>query len=118
MNNEGGEFMSETDAEYAAFYKDAEADMENEQKAYAEIAKLASAWAAKWPNHCKACGGWGGSSYPATGPSYSCGGEPGGFDLCEALPDGACHRCGAITSDLDGACRACGWNFDDGVPQL
>jgi hypothetical protein len=97
-------------------------EMDAEQKAYAEIAQLAAAWRAKWPNYCKACRGWGGSHYPDTGPSYSCGGEPGGFDLCEAQPEDTCHRCGGELTDdqinRDPHCAKCGWSWDDGVPQL
>jgi hypothetical protein len=102
-----------------------------EGDAYAEICRntlnvfypkrLAEAWRAQWPNHCRACGGWGGHNYPATGPSYSCGGEPEGFDLCEELNDYQCHRCGAfgaLDDDRNGPCNKCGWNYDDGVPSL
>ncbi len=97
-----------------AYYKELEA--------YDDIAKHAAEWAAKWPAHCRSCGGWGGHWYPATGPSYSCGGEPGGFDLCGALPEGTCHRCGAadaVDEESEAKCRVCGWIWgEDGIPQL
>lgn len=88
---------------------------------WAEIEECNKAWVFQWPNHCASCGGWGCSNYPATGPSYSYGG-PGGFDVCEALPEGTCHRCGMedamllVTGDFKFLpCKFCGWNFDDGV---
>ncbi len=79
------------------------------------------AWAARWPNHCEACGGWGGAtSYydpsPA-GVSLSAGFLQD-FDPCAECSDkGRCGRCGGPVTD-DGPCPACGWNCDDGMPQL
>jgi hypothetical protein len=75
------------------------------------------AWKARWPNHCKACGGWGVFQEAAT--------ETGEvtLTLCDALPAGTCHRCGDPQGiDLDDEthpqCRSCGWNYDDGVPAV
>jgi hypothetical protein len=102
-------------------------DEESWHQYMVEIQRGAELWKKRWPNHCRHCGGWGGTSYPATGPSYSCGGEPGGFDLCEAEPfcsQNLCHRCGGYldTPNEDvcetGPCRECGWNYDDGVPGI
>ncbi|HEY0793542.1 MAG TPA: hypothetical protein VGD78_20945 [Chthoniobacterales bacterium] len=72
----------------------------------------AKEWMARWPNHCQKCGGWGGSYYPDSPPSYSCGGESGGFDPCE--PEDRCHRCGGElnvnpdTDEVTGPCSGCG----------
>lgn len=96
-----------------------------EQQSYDDYAagvdKARAEWAAKWPNHCTKCEGWGGFSYTQKhdeGP-----GEPM-FDLCGALEATQCHRCGqhGLTSDDPaevglGPCKFCGWNFDDGMPQ-
>jgi hypothetical protein len=73
------------------------------------------AWKAQWPNHCKACGGWGAWQYA----------EPSGeltIERCTALPEGTCHRCGTLDAidpedEMHPQCRECGWNFDDGVPE-
>jgi hypothetical protein len=74
------------------------------------------AWKARWPDYCRACGGWGLIDYrdPRTGEA---GAEP-----CRALPEGSCHRCGtpdAIHPEgvvLSRGCIECGWDFDDGIP--
>jgi len=75
--------------------------------------EAAKSWRDLWPNHCKHCGGWGGAIYPDTRH------EPGGFDICEALPAEKCHRCGqdGLNEDSEGPCTVCGWNYDDGEPQ-
>jgi hypothetical protein len=77
------------------------------------------AWKARWPNHCKACGGWGVFQRADHDPPDS-GEIP--LKLCDALPPGACHRCGApggidLQNRLSRGCRECGWEFDDGVPE-
>lgn len=76
------------------------------------------AWAARWPAHCKACGGWGGAAFwqsHGEGPSEQM------FDPCDAPANLAtCHRCGEPGLNPDdggGPCSACGWNYDDGVPE-
>lgn len=79
----------------------------------------ASEWAQRWPRHCRACGGWGGVEYVERVP-YGMGsaGMPA-FDPCEALELTVCHRCGEHGMDEfgGGPCQACGWNFDDGLPE-
>ena len=89
-----------------------------EMAAYEQIAKAAKEWVTKWPNHCQNCSGWGGWHIRATRW------EPEDFDICTALPDGSCHRCGARDAQEEAAdgvcltpCKFCGWNFDDGAPQ-
>ena len=78
-----------------------------------------AAWKARWPNHCKACGGWGVFQRADHEPNES--GEIT-LKLCDALPPGTCHRCGApdgidAADGLSRGCRYCGWDYDDGVPQ-
>lgn len=76
------------------------------------------AWRAKWPNHCRKCGGWGGFSFTQrhdSGPGEQM------FDLCEAVEDPCiCHRCGepGLDSDGNGPCTKCGWNYDDGLQEV
>lgn len=81
------------------------------------IEREAAAWRARWPNHCKHCGGWGGFAYVQShGPGLR---EPM-VDLCDDPEDlRTCHRCGELGCDEDGngPCTACGWDNDDGVPQ-
>lgn len=84
----------------------------------AELNAQAAEWRTKWPNHCKSCGGWGGSAYTEMHGFKGGSGETIA-DPCGALPETACHRCGApdgLTADSEGPCRHCGWNFDDGDP--
>jgi hypothetical protein len=90
-----------------------------EEAAFEQISRAAKAWVAKWPNHCVKCAGWGGFHIRATRW------EPEDFDICTALPDGSCHRCGqpdAQGVDPDAGiylpCKFCGWDFDDGAPQV
>lgn len=71
------------------------------------------AWKARWPNHCEACGGWGVFQYVNANTGETT------LTLCDALPAGACHRCGdpqGIDPDdeVHPQCRSCGWNQDDG----
>jgi hypothetical protein len=96
---------------------------ESEMAYYDEVAKAAAAWKTKWPGHCTKCGGWGEFFSPGkySGPPEDC--YPDDCDPCEALPDGACHRCGklqAVPIDSDSSviqpCRFCGWCYNDGVP--
>lgn len=92
-------------------------DTEHEaiEKAARECAEQAAAWRLKWPKHCKACDGWGGSTF-----TQSHGPGPGEqmFDVCEAGAPEMCHRCGeaGLTEDSEGPCTHCGWDFDDGAP--
>ena len=78
-----------------------------------------AAWKARWPNHCKACGGWGVFQRADHEPNES--GEIT-LRLCDAVPPGTCHRCGApdgidVADELSRGCRCCGWDYDDGVPE-
>jgi hypothetical protein len=72
------------------------------------------AWKARWPNYCRACGGWGVFQQvdPALGETT--------LTLCLALPEGTCHRCGALDPEnavLSRGCQECGWDHDDGIPE-
>lgn len=76
-------------------------------------------WKEKWPNHCKACGGWGQSSVYWDNHGVPGSGEPC-CDTCEAIEDYTiCHRCGehGLSEDGEGPCSKCGWNYDDGLPE-
>jgi hypothetical protein len=82
------------------------------------------AWKARWPNHCKVCGGWGVFRHAGHEPGGTVGHESGEItlSLCDALPPGTCHRCGApdgmaVGNELSRGCRHCGWDYDDGVPE-
>jgi hypothetical protein len=83
-----------------------------------------AAWQARWPNHCKACGGWGVFRRSGQDPCEIAEHESGEITLrlCDALPPGSCHRCGApdgidVADELSRGCRYCGWDYDDGVPE-
>lgn len=84
------------------------------------------AWQTKWPNHCKACRGWGGRivhNYPHS---------PDDFEPCEALDARSylydddptnhisysiCHRCDMPGKPYEGGiCEFCRHNDDDGDP--
>lgn len=79
-----------------------------------------STWADLWPNHCRACRGWGGATSYQSQP-YGMGSvQESFFDPCGAIDNPlTCHRCGApgLSEDSDGPCGACGWNYDDGEPE-
>ena len=88
-----------------------------ERESHEAIARVAEAWVQKWPNHCKHCGGWGGFVF------YESRGMPGPgeqmMDPCGAIEwSYICHRCGeaGLSSDGDGPCSKCGWDYDDGLP--
>lgn len=74
-------------------------------------------WRAKWPNHCTRCGGWGGATGYQSVPYGSTTASMPIFDVCEALPETQCHRCGrhGLNDESEGPCSFCGWNFDDGM---
>lgn len=92
-----------------------QARIDNEIAAKIHIAS--EAWCAKWPFHCKACGGWGGANSRQGHPYGSTTAYEDVFDLCEA-PRSGCHRCdGPLVDDDQGPCTKCGWNCDDGDPQ-
>lgn len=100
-----------------------EDDKEYEQQAAqerqwaAERSAVNSKWKAKWPNHCSACGGWGGATSHQSVPYGATTAAMPIFDICDALPETQCHRCGqhGLTQESDGPCSFCGWNFDDGL---
>ena len=84
-------------------------------------------WAQRWPDHCHACRGWGGSTFYQSHP-YGMGSasermfEP--CDDCSML--GKCARCGELgltnedrgdESTGEGPCKFCGWNYEDGQPE-
>jgi hypothetical protein len=86
----------------------------------AEIAAAAAAWRLRWPGHCRACSGWGGTTYQES-HGFAGGGSETMFDECGAHADlRVCHRCGCLGLSVDGSgpCSACGWNYDDGEPSL
>jgi len=77
-------------------------------------------WKAKWPNYCRDCDGWGGSTF------YESHGLPGPaerlIEPCECVmaeTDGPqkCPRCGELSLDNDGSgpCNNCTWDYDDGL---
>jgi hypothetical protein len=81
----------------------------SEKKYYEQLEKAMTEYKAKWPNHCKVCGGWGMFYFIEHGERLE---EP-----CENLPDGTCHRCGLPdTVSENKPCSNCGWYFDDGIP--
>jgi hypothetical protein len=92
--------------------------LEAELEYAAKVRADAAAFAARWPAYCKACGGWGATSYEER-HGFKGGGSETITDPCEAHADPRiCHRCGCVglTDDGEGPCSACGWNYDDGMP--
>lgn len=93
---------------------------EAEYHYYSEATQAAAAWKAKWARHCTNCEGWGMLFSPGqySGLPEQC--YPADSDSCEALPEGSCHRCGQpkalISNIMD--CQFCGWNYNDGAPQI
>jgi len=96
--------------EEAAYWKERETERE--------------AWRKQWPNHCRACGGWGLVGHVSIDPQ-----DPGP-EPCEAMPEDRCHRCSGeletkrirIEGDFPRweqvmVCTVCHWSFDDGEPQ-
>jgi hypothetical protein len=93
---------------------------EDEKALAAQIALAAVEWKAKWPNHCPACGGWGGITFHQSHPYGMGSASEQLFDECQAIENPTtCHRCGedGLNEDGEGPCKACGWDFDDGVVQ-
>ncbi len=92
----------------------------DEAACHAKVQQLAAEWREKWPQHCKACHGWGGSSYTQSHPYGMGSAHETLFDPCEATerPE-TCHRCGVdgLDGDGNGPCKHCGWNYDDGDPE-
>jgi hypothetical protein len=106
------------------------ADLDREQKSWAEIAaktrKENEAWKAKWPDYCRKCGGWGLTGEAAFTP------EDPGPEPCDAFGENdRCHRCGGELIEEwieDGdpengphvsvdrwKCKVCSWSWDDGL---
>lgn len=79
--------------------------------------EAAAAYILAWPNHCRACHGWGatgGGTDPDSGYADS--------DPCERCTEqGICPRCGAKALDEEGVtCGACWFNAktDEGCPDV
>jgi hypothetical protein len=73
-------------------------------------------WIARWPNHCKKCGGWGIFAYlESHGDRFSPAEHL--VDPCGELPETFCHRCGmeGFDADHERACFFCGHYDDDGL---
>jgi hypothetical protein len=97
-----------------------------ESETRANIKAASDEWRKRWPNHCTACAGWGGSTFRQSHPYGMGSATETLFESCEELPEDACHRCGAfdtmvkpeqeITKPIEEKCVACGWSFDDGDP--
>lgn len=98
--------------------KEFERELEQEAVIDAETRRRSDAWQEQWPNHCAACGGWGGSSYQQAHPYGSGVAHETLYDICEAIDYDVCHRCGQVglSEDGEGPCSNCGWNYDDGDP--
>jgi hypothetical protein len=80
------------------------------------------AWVARWPHSCRACRGWGiGGKHWTSEDDYD-------VDPCgDCSESGTCPRCGGpgLTSEErgddstgEGPCRLCGWDYDDGEPEV
>lgn len=104
-------------------YEDWLARMDAEQDTYDDIAKQVATQNAEyekqWPNHCKACGGWGITTWTENASPLGSG-EYWPMDMsdpCEkCYGAGKCGRCGAelpVTPDEFEEpltpCNACGW---------
>jgi len=74
------------------------------------------AYRRRWPKFCRDCGGWGGWSIAG---GYD---SPPDYDACDVFEDErTCHRCGhpgLTEDDAEGPCAFCGWNYDDGCPEV
>ena len=95
------------------------------EAAYSEAAR---SWAYRnrwftffWPQHCRACGGWGISAYAVNQSPLGSGWNwPEPFiDPCpHCAEQGRCGRCGRDHPEAgkgDVACPHCGWQSDDGL---
>lgn len=121
--------MSDIDTALEREWLAAEAEWAKEQACMQEhfehVKAQNDAWKAKWPHHCKNCGGWGMfiTRGVYSGPPEHC--YPDECDPCDAIPDGMCHRCRAMNYTVDQGygygdrkCPACGWRFDDGLAEF
>lgn len=84
-----------------------------------EVERAGKEWAAKWPNHCTKCNGWGGFWFEER-HGFSHGAGEMLCDPCDAGEPTMCHRCGehGMDEDGNGPCKKCGWNCDDGMPEV
>jgi hypothetical protein len=76
------------------------------------------AYESQWPNYCRRCGGWGGSTFDQGHPYGATTAYETLFEPCEfCTEDLICARCGepGLGEDADGPCKFCGWNYDDGI---
>ena len=102
---------SENDRYWQELAEVDEREMVAMRQYYADLEEHNKAWAERWPHFCTQCGGWGYFFYPGkfSGPP-----EP-----CYNLPEGTCHRCGAPDgysgTELEGPCKQCGHQYDDGL---
>jgi hypothetical protein len=80
------------------------------------------AWVARWPKSCRTCRGWGaGRKHWTSEDDYD-------VDPCPSCSEaGTCPRCGGpgLTSEGrgddstgEGPCKLCGWDYDDGEPEV
>jgi hypothetical protein len=108
-----------TDEELQAAFAEAQQLDRIEHEFAAHAAKINVEWAAKWPNHCQACGG--GTHWLSQLHRYGASlAIEYHTEICDALPPEVCHRCGQAGIDPDdrgtGECRFCGWYLNDGLP--
>ena len=78
--------------------------------------EAAQLWQEKWPWYCRVCRGYGMVGWPESRD------RPAACDPCDGCTEGGhCARCGAansLSSDGEGPCRACGWNYNDALPEI
>jgi hypothetical protein len=68
---------------------------EREEIDIAEYTRQANqAWRDRWPNHCRECGGWGGTTFQQSHPYGAGSAYETLWEGCEALEPAICHRCG------------------------
>ena len=92
------------------------------RKANARWSNVRDEYAARWPNHCQTCGGWGGSSSPGCSVPYGSTyvSLPDDVDICpDCQEQGMCPRCGSgMDVEAEAPCPACGWSWgDEGIPE-
>jgi hypothetical protein len=110
---------SENDRYWQELAEVDEREMVAMRQYYADLQAHNKAWAERWPHFCTHCGGWGYFFYPGkfSGPPENC--YPDDQEPCYHLPEGSCHRCGAPDgysgAELEGPCKHCGHQYDDGL---
>ena len=108
---------------HRAFERSEEDDREDQVYYQAYVDNL-NVWLAKWPNFCRSCGGWGVHHYTMyhDGPRYPGEHMMDPCDCTQSRPEGPqkCPRCAelGLWNDCTGPCSFCGWNYDDGYPEL